>query len=202
MLDQLAQLLAPYYLQIKFIHLLAVGAWLFSTSVAYGNYLVPLVRAWQRNPSDEELVRLRNWAMERFDDGAKLEHVAFPIILLTGPMLMLAAGWSPLHGWFALKLVLVVLVFLPIEIVDYYLAHFGGNKEKLRLAGDAEGYEDAMHTHWWFLIFTTPVVVISIPFNLLPRRCEAVLIHEQVQATAGRPGRPTVRQCRNGCETG
>ena len=166
MLDAFATALAPYYLHIKFIHLLAVAAWLFSTSVAYTNYLVPILRAWQRNPDEAELVRLRNWAMERFDDGAKIEHVAFPVILVTGPLLMLAAGWSPLHGWFALKLVLVVMVFVPIEVIDYYLAHFGGNKEQLRLAGDAAGYENAMHVHWWFLVITTPIVAISIPFTI------------------------------------
>ena len=166
MLASLSLTLAPFYAHIKFVHLLAIAAWLFSTSVAYSNYLVPVFRAWQKHPNEEELVRLRNWTMERFDEGVKLEHIAFPVILLTGPMLMLAAGWSPNHGWLALKLVIVVLVFLPLEAVDYYLSHFGGNKEGLRIAGDAPGYERAIHTHWWFLVVSTPVVAISIPFTI------------------------------------
>ena len=88
--------------------------WFWSTSVAYTYYLVPLFRAWQQNPQELDRIHLRNWAMERFDDGAILEHIAFPIVLLTGVLLMLISGWSPDAGWFALKLVLVVLVFLPI----------------------------------------------------------------------------------------
>ena len=108
-------------------------------------------------------LRLRNWAMERFDDGAILEHVAFPILLITGPLMMLGGGWTPVHGWFAMKLVIVVLVFIPVEVMDFYLAHFGGNKEKIRLKGTAAEYETMIHRHWWFLIISSPIVIISIP---------------------------------------
>lgn len=165
MLEILQQFLAPYYLQIKFVHLVFVAVWFMSTSVAYRFYLVPVFREWMKAPHDIDRVRLRNWAMERFDDGAMLEHVAFPMILITGPMLMLAAGWSPMQGWFAMKLVIVVLVFIPVEIMDYYLAHFGGNKEKIRAGGgSAAAYETATHQHWWFLIVSSPIVVVSIPY--------------------------------------
>lgn len=165
MFSPMRMLLAEYYLQIKFVHLLFAAMWFMSTSVAYGNYLVPLFRDWMRNPADPQRIALRNWAMERFDDGAVLEHVAFPMLLITGPLLMWAGGWSPTHGWFAMKMVLVVLVFVPIEIMDYYLAHFGLNKERLRLAGAApEVYERAIRLHWWFLVVSTPVVIVSITY--------------------------------------
>lgn len=165
MLSTLSSQFAEYYFYIKFIHLVFAAMWAWSTSVAYLHYLVPLFRSWQKDPMDADKTRLRNWAMERFDDGAKLEHIAFPMLLLTGPMLMLAGGWSVDYGWFAMKLVLIVLVFIPIEVADYYLAHFGGNKEKLRLAGKREEYERAIHIHWWFLVITTPIVAISITFT-------------------------------------
>jgi len=164
MTEELAALLAPYYLQIKFVHLLFAAVWFMSTSVAYRFYLLPIFQYWRKNPEDIDRARLRNWAMERFDDGAILEHIAFPVLLVTGPMLMLAGGWTPAQGWFAMKLVLVVLVFIPIEVMDYYLAHFTLNKEKLRLAGQATEYEDAIHLHWWFLIVSSPIVIISIPY--------------------------------------
>lgn len=157
--------LIDYYVTLKFVHMVFAAIWAWSTSVAYGNYLVPLFRDWQRAPHDPERIRLRNWAMERFDDGAKLEHIAFPMLLITGPLLMLAGGWTPDSGWFAMKLVLIVLVFLPIEIADFHLAHFGGNKERLREAGDGVAYERAIHLHWWFLIVTTPIVIVSITFT-------------------------------------
>ncbi len=162
MLETLTNWLAPYYLQIKFIHLLFVAMWFWSTSVAYTFYLVPLFRAWQQNPDHIDKIHLRNWAMERFDDGAILEHIAFPIVLTTGLLLMLIGGWNAASGWFALKLALVILVFLPIEIVDYYLAHFGGNKVKIRESGHIEAYEPTLRKHWLFLVISTPIVVVSI----------------------------------------
>ncbi len=130
--------------------------------MAYTFYLVPLFRAWQQNPEQIDKIHLRNWAMERFDDGAIFEHIAFPIVLITGLLLMTIGGWSPNFGWFALKLVLVVLVFLPIEILDYHLAHFGGNKEKIRNSGQIEAYEPVIRRHWLFLVISTPIVVVSI----------------------------------------
>lgn len=162
MLDGLMTFLAPYYLQIKFIHLLFVAMWFWSTSVAYRNYLVPLFRAWQREPDKLDRIHLRNWAMERFDQGAVLEHIAFPMVLLSGLLLMGISGWSPASGWFAMKLVIVVLVFLPLEIFDYYLSHFGGNKANVRANGSAAEYEFAIRRHWTFLVVSTPVVVVSI----------------------------------------
>ena len=166
MTEFLAGLFVPYYLQIKWLHLIVAAMWLFSTSVAYRFYLLPVFAAWLRDPGSVDKARLRNWAMERFDDGATLEHVAFPLLLITGPMLMLAGGWSPIHGWFAMKMVLVVLVFIPIEVMDYYLAHFQGNKEKLRLAGKTGEYENFIHLHWWFLLVSSPIVITTIPYAI------------------------------------
>ncbi|MCB1684220.1 MAG: hypothetical protein R3E82_10140 [Pseudomonadales bacterium] len=166
MVESAQQLLAPYYFQIKFVHLLFVTVWFMSTSVAYRFYLLPIFRWWMNAPEDLDAIRLRNWAMERFDDGAILEHIAFPMLLITGLMLMLVGGWTPAAGWFAMKLVMVVLVFIPVEIMDYHLAHFGGNKEKIRASGTAAEYEAAIHTHWWFLIVSSPIVIVTIPYVL------------------------------------
>ncbi len=162
MLQSAQTFLAEYYLQIKFVHVVFAAMWFWSTSVAYTYYLVPLFRDWLKNPHDPDRVRLRNWAMERFDDGAVLEHIAFPILLITGPMLMIAGGWSPAQGWFAMKLVLVVMIFIPVEAMDYYLAHFNLNKARIRATGTPEAYEKAIRLHWWFLVLTTPVVIVSI----------------------------------------
>ena len=158
--------MAPYYLQLKFVHLLFVAMWFWSTSVAYSYYLVPLFRAWQSNPAEPDRVALRNWAMERFDDGAILEHVAFPVVLVTGLALMLVTGYTPAAGWFAMKLCFVVLIFIPIEVMDYYLAHFGGNKEHIRTSGNLADYEPAIRRHWLFLVISTPVVIVTISYTL------------------------------------
>jgi hypothetical protein len=160
-MDWFANAIEPYYLYIKYIHIMAVMVWIWSTAVAYSYFLVPVFKAWRRNPSDERIVELRNWVMERFDHGAIYEHIAFPIILVTGPLLYLGGAHSTAESWLVLKLAIIVGVFIPIEIMDYYLSHFGGNKHHIRNTGDAEAYERAIHIHWWFFLQTTAAVMIG-----------------------------------------
>lgn len=166
-LELISQWLGGHYLQIKFVHIVFAMIWLWSTAVAYLNYLLPVMRAWQANPHDQNTISQRNWVMERFDDGVVLEHIAFPALLLSGLTLLMISGWGPQSYWLALKLTIITLVFLPIECCDYWLSHFGGNKKKIRDAeADIDGtvslrYEKAIHYHWWFLIVTTPIIVTS-----------------------------------------
>ncbi len=165
-LDSVIQLLGPHYNKIKFIHLLFATMWLWSTSVAYLNYVVPIVRNWFLDPNNPELTRKRNEALERFDEGVVLEHVAFPIVLITGLLLLLIGGWGPQNFWLVVKLALVILVFLPIEIFDYWLSHFGGNKRRARLtegvdALDSIRYEKLTQMHLWFLTLTTPIIAVA-----------------------------------------
>lgn len=155
--------LAPFYPYIKLVHLLAVMVWLFSTAVAYQNYLVPAFKAWMANPSDERAVARRNLAMERFDDGVLLEHVAFPVVMVTGPILWLISGYDAESDWFVLKMLIVFGIFLPIEIADYHLAHFAGNKRRHRLAGDLDEYERQVQLHWRFLVSVTwPIMFFGL----------------------------------------
>ena len=165
-MEALRLALVPYYLEIKTIHLLAVAMWSFSTAVAFRDYVVPAFRRWLKNQDDPAAVAARDDAMERFDRGAQLEHVAFPVVLFTGVILVWLVGW-PLHevSWLTAKLALVLLVFLPMEVIDYYLSHFGGNKERVRARGDSERYEELMHIHWRFFKITTPLVVTLIPLT-------------------------------------
>jgi len=155
---------APYYLQIKFVHLLMVAVWSFSTMVAYRNYVYPAFIAWQKNPQNLEKIARRNNAMERFDRGVEIEHFAFPVAIVTGLLLVWISGWSLARLiWLTVKIGILAIVFLPVEIVDYYLSHFGGNKAKIRASGDAQRYEAMMLFHWRFLRFTTPLVLFFIP---------------------------------------
>lgn len=160
MIASMQAILAPYYAYIKFAHLFFVMIWMWSTAVGFAYYLVPVFKAWRRNPGDAKLVELRNWAIERFDHGVTYEHVAFPMIVLTGPLLWIAGGWSPASGWLVLKLLIVVGIFLPVEIFDYYVSHLGGNKQKLRKRGDALSYEKGVHWHWMFLLVSSPPIMI------------------------------------------
>jgi hypothetical protein len=128
-LEELRSFPLPWYLQIKFFHLLMVAMWSFSTAVAFRDYPAPVFRAWSRNPERHDLVARRDEAIERFDNGAVLEHIAFP----------------------------------PMEILDYYLSHFGGNKGKIRTACNTQRYEQMILLHWKFLRVSTPLVIVFIP---------------------------------------
>jgi len=160
MITFLQNTLGPYYQYIKLIHLFFVMMWLFSATVGYVHFLMPVLKAWRRNPDDEGTIAMRDWVMERFDHGVTYEHVAFPMILLTGPLLWILGGWNPASGWFVLKLLIVIGIFLPIEILDYYLSHFGGSTRHLRKSGDEDIFERGVQRHWLFLLFTSPPVVV------------------------------------------
>ena len=163
-LEALHGALLPYYLQIKFVHLFMVAMWAFSTAVAYRNYIVPVFRAWQAAPDDADRVAARNLAMERFDKGAVLEHVAFPLVLISGLLMVWLAGWPWQElNWLAVKLAIIGIIFVPMEAVDYYISHGGGNKRRIRHSGDMERYEAMTVFHWGFFRVTTPLVVIFIP---------------------------------------
>jgi uncharacterized membrane protein len=166
MLESVRNFLAEHYLQLKFVHLLAVMVWVWSTSVAYAFYLVPVFKAWRRSSGDVEVIRLRNWVIERFDQGVIYEHIAFPVILITGPLLFWSGGFNSGVGWLMLKLLIVVGLFIPIELTDYYISHFGGAKKRFRDAGDWAGYERSVHRHWWFLLVTSPLVMVAGTFVL------------------------------------
>lgn len=157
-MESLRMLLAPWYMEIKFVHLFAVMAWVWSTSVAYMYYLVPVFKAWRRNPDDPGIIVLRDWVMDRFDQGARIEHIAFPAILISGPLLYIAAGWSTSATWLTLKLAIVICVFLPIEFVDYHLSHFKGNKQRVLEQQGPEAHEHKLRQHWWFFLVTTPLI--------------------------------------------
>lgn len=162
-MEELRTLLLPWYLQIKFVHLLFVMIWSFSTAVAYSWYVRSAWLGWQHNKDDPQRLERRNWAMEQFDKGAVLEHIAFPIVLITGGTMFWLAGWGTSSHWLMAKLLLITLIFVPMEIFDYWISHFGGSKEQWRLKGDMKRYEKLMQWHWRFFQITTPLVIIVIP---------------------------------------
>ncbi len=153
-------LLSPYYMYIKFAHVIFVMMWAWSAVQAFTHYLIPAFSAWRQRPDDENAIKRRNWAIERFDDGVLFEHIAFPIVIITGLLLYVLGGWSTSANWLLLKLAIIVVLMIPIEIADYYLAHFGGNKARIRIAGDMQRYENMIQWHWLFFLITTPIIML------------------------------------------
>jgi hypothetical protein len=125
MLESMHAALQPWYLQIKFLHVFFAMIWAFSTAVAYAYYVKGAFLKWEREPDDPQVLARRNWAIEQFDKGAILEHVAFPVVMITGPLMYWLGPWSTDSIWLMVKLAIIALVFVPMEILDYWLAHFG-----------------------------------------------------------------------------
>lgn len=166
MIDAIRESLGSYYLTIKFVHLMAATLWSWSTAVAYVWYIRDAWRDWAREPGNDLLRARRNWAFEQFDKGVIVEHLAFPVVLITGPLLIILGGWPLDTPWLAVKLAILLLVFMPIEICDYWLSHIAGNKNTLRASGDDERYEWFMQFHWLFFRVTTPLIVIFVPTTI------------------------------------
>ncbi len=164
MLDELRVAIAPYYLHIKWLHVVSVAIWSFSTAVAYTWYLKPVLRASYRRPDDAELRKQRDDWMDRFDRGAQMEHYALVVMIATS-ILMLWIAQVDLTRWNYLTAMLWIgiVVILPMEALDIWLAHMGGNKARVRAAGDVERYERVMAWHWRFLVITERIVVLLIP---------------------------------------
>jgi len=167
-IEALRESLVPWYLQIKFVHLLCMILWAGSTAVAYGWYVKQAYLRWERAPDDPARRRARDFAFEQFDRGAVMEHVAFPLLLVSGLLLLVAGGFQVglRWDWLLLKLAIVVGIFVPMEIVDCWLAHFGGNKTRLREAGDPGRLERMVQLHWRFLRTTTRIIVVFVPLTL------------------------------------
>jgi len=163
MLDLIKEFLLPYYLYIKFIHVLFMAVWFMSTAVAYSWFVQVAFFQAEKRPDDPEYQRRKAWALEQFDKGVVMEHIAFPILLITGPLMYWLVGWEIGWNWLGLKLLIVIGIFIPLEILDYWLSHFGGNKTYLRKLGDQQRYEQVVKWHWQFLRKSTPIVAIFIP---------------------------------------
>ena len=114
--------LVEHYLTLKFAHLLLVMLWGFTAIGAFW-VLVVAHRDAKRAPEDTELGRRRRWVFARFGEVVIIEHVCFPLVLLTGAALWWAADWPLSGSWLSVKLHIVLGVFVPMEIIDVALSY-------------------------------------------------------------------------------
>lgn len=164
MLEELRSTISPYYLHIKWLHVLSAAVWSFSTAVAWIYYLKPALRSAHANPDDARRRARRDEWMDRFDRGAAVEHYAFAVLVTTALLLLWIMQVDLTHWSFVTAKVWIgIIVILPMEAVDIYLAHLGGNKARIRATGDERRFEQAMQWHWVFLRVTEPIVVILVP---------------------------------------
>lgn len=163
-MEALQEAVSPYYFWIKAFHVISAAVWAFSTSVAYAYYLKPAIVAAHRHPDDPARRARLDDFMERFDRGAIFEHVALVIMIVTALLMiwirdidLLRWSFIPFLFWIG------VIVITPMEVLDIWLAHLGGNKTRLREAGDRERYDRVLGWHLTFLRVTEPIVIVLIP---------------------------------------
>lgn len=163
-MEEIRTTLAPWYLYIKALHVIAAALWSFSTAVAWVFYLKPALRRAALAPADREARMRRDHYLELFDRGALVEHVALAVLVATA-LVMLWLGRVDLTRWsfVTAKLWLGVVVILPMEAIDIYLSHLGGNKAGIRRTGDMARYERMVRHHITFLRVTEPIVVVLVP---------------------------------------
>ena len=100
MLESIRMFLSEYYMQLKFIHLTAVMVWVWEYICCLCLLPCPGVQGMAPEPpADQEIIRFRNWAMERFDEGGLLrayflsghpDHRSAPVLGWAGSMRMSA----------------------------------------------------------------------------------------------------------------
>lgn len=155
--------LAPWYYVILFCHLFLLGIWAFSATGAF--WLVAVAGAQRRRaPGDPEMERRDDWARWHFNVVVRAEHVAFPLLLLTGLMLYVAAQWSVAENpWLLWKLVIVLGIFLPMELYDTWLSHVHVPRAMRRKVEDLVAFKRAIRRQDRFITWSMWIVVLLIP---------------------------------------
>ncbi|MBP0630525.1 hypothetical protein [Cupriavidus sp. AcVe19-1a] len=152
---------------IRTIHVLAAMLWAFTAITPMRFYVRPTLLAADENPEDAELKRRKDWALEQFDRVVILEHVAFVVILLTGPLLFLTGLVTLETRWFLVKMAIVMFVFIPIEIYDSWLSHVAAPAAVRRKNEDIKAYDLFRRRYVAFLAAVRPVIYISVPTVLI-----------------------------------
>lgn len=162
-MDAIQQALAPWYYVILFLHLLFLGVWAFSATGAF--WLVAVAgRERRANPQDSEAQRRDDWARWHFNVIVRAEHIAFPLLLLTGLLLYVTAQWqASANPWLWWKLLIVLGVFLPMELYDTWLSHHHVPRAMRNKAQDLAAFKRAIRRQDRFIRGSLWIVLLLIP---------------------------------------
>ena len=154
---------------VLFVHLAAVLLW---AGPAMGASWFVYAAAWERrrDEGDAELARRELWVRRQFNRVVALEHLAFAALIVSGLMLGESVDWAYAgQAWLTWKLALVLLIFIPMELLDVVLSAWF---QKVMTA-DAEPGGDgaspvsrAARSQDLFLRATIPPVMLGIPIAL------------------------------------
>ena len=148
------------YSLLKLIHIGSLVLWL---GPALGSWLV--LRYMQRQQG--ELSPATGLVYKVFFATITLEHVAFCTLLLSGTWMAFSYGWLEMP-WLQNKLLLVLLLVVPLEIVDIWLGNWKVKQLVCRRsAGVALSENEQALIHFYHRGFTWFAIVLLPPTVLL-----------------------------------
>ncbi|MDP6376155.1 MAG: hypothetical protein QF921_12960 [Pseudomonadales bacterium] len=159
----LTAFVASNFLYIKFIHVFFAFLWGLAVPPAYTVYVRRAINDYQGEPSNAELERRMWWSWDQVDKLIILEHIAWPVLIITGPLMFLASGWTLESTWIMLKLSIIVIIYVPLEAYDIWFSHYYSARAEARKEEDPEGYKKMRGDQLKFFRFVSPVVRITIP---------------------------------------
>lgn len=128
------------YLWLKFFHILSVIGWVSST-LSLGLYLIYETIIVKRFDCQHR-VRIFYKFLTVF------EIIFFILTVIFGLLMMKVAGYSFDIKWIRSKVLVVLSVFLPLELINIYLVW------KMKTVEDYEKYDR-------FVLYITPALVVA-----------------------------------------
>lgn len=151
---------------LRFVHVAAFLVW---AGPAMGASWFVYAAAWARRRSgdDEELLRRERWVRRHFNFVVLAEHLGFAVLVVSGLMLAESTDWAYAgQRWFAWKLALVFLIFVPMELLDVVLSAWLQRVMTRDEPADAAAWARAARWQDLFMRATIPPVLIGIPIVL------------------------------------
>jgi len=139
-----------------FIKLLHIGSLAFWIGPALGSWLVLRYSQYQTGEHSNTTALI----YKVFFFTLTLEHISLAVLLSTGAIMALHFGHWPAQ-WLQWKLLIIVLVIVPLEIVDIWLGNWKVNQlvEK-RNAGTALTKLEKKLIRFYHRYFTSAAIVI------------------------------------------
>jgi len=159
----LADIFIDYFLYIKFIHIFFAFLWVLIVPPATSVFLKSAMMDQLADPDNEELNRRVWWVWDQLDKLIILEHIAWPVLIITGPILLACTGWPVDTPWLAAKLAIIIVIYVPMEIYDIWFSHFYCPRAQANRASDPEGYKRMREEQLSFFRKVSLLVRITIP---------------------------------------
>lgn len=162
-MESLTAFVAANFYYVKFVHVIFAFLWGLAVPPAFTIYVRRAMNDYNADPTNAELERRMWWAWDQADKLIVLEHIAWPVLLITGPLLFLASGWTLSHPWIILKLSIIIIIYIPLEAYDIWFSHYYSAYAEARKNENPEGYKKMRADQVRFFRIVSPIVRTTIP---------------------------------------